>query len=64
MLEVYKQAVESAGSFETAKLLPILKSQRFTSVMGDASFDAKGDNKAPGYVFYEWRNGSYDNLAM
>lgn len=63
-VQVFKQAVEQAGSTEVAKLLPILKSKTFTSVMGDASFDAKGDNKAPGYVFYEWQNGKYDYTSM
>lgn len=63
-VQVYKQAVEQAGSTETAKVLPVLKSKTFTSVMGDASFDAKGDNKAPGYVFYEWKDGKYDYTAM
>ena len=59
-VQVYKQAVELAGSHETAKLLPVLKSHNFTTVIGNTGFDAKGDIKAPGYVFYEWRNGTYD----
>jgi branched-chain amino acid transport system substrate-binding protein len=63
-VQVYKQAVEQAGSTQTAKVVPILKSKTFTTVMGDASFDAKGDNKAPGYVFYEWHDGKYDYTAM
>ena len=25
-------------------------------------FDAKGDVSLPGYVFYEWKNGTYDYL--
>ncbi|MEW5889280.1 MAG: hypothetical protein AB1768_09545 [Pseudomonadota bacterium] len=24
------------------------------------SFDAKGDNKAPGFVVYAWKGGAYD----
>lgn len=63
-VQVYKQAVERAGSTEAAKVSQALKSGTFASVMGDASFDAKGDNKAPGYVFYEWHDGKYDYTAM
>ncbi len=63
-VQVYKQAVEQAGAIENAKVLPVLKSKTFATVMGDASFDAKGDNKAPGYVFYEWKDGKYDYTAM
>jgi branched-chain amino acid transport system substrate-binding protein len=32
-------------------------------VLGQLSFDAKGDVSLPGYVFYEWKNGKYDYLA-
>ncbi len=63
-VQVYKQAVEQAGTTETAKLLPVLRSKTFTSVLGEASFDAKGDVKAPGYVFYEWKGGKYDYTTM
>ena len=27
-----------------------------------SGFDEKGDVTAPGYVFYEWVNGTYDYL--
>ena len=63
-VQVYKQAVEQAGTTDTAKLAAALKAGKFATVMGDASFDAKGDNKAPGYVFYEWKDGKYDYTAM
>ena len=59
-VQVYKLAVEIADSNQTAKLLPVLKSHSFTTVIGNTGFDAKGDITAPGYVFYEWRNGTYD----
>lgn len=63
-VQIYKQAVEQAGTTETAKVAHVLKTKTFTSVMGDASFDAKGDNKAPGYVFYEWKDGKYDYATL
>jgi hypothetical protein len=28
-------------------------------VLGQTSFDAKGDMKSGGYVFYVWSNGKY-----
>ena len=63
-LQVFKQAIEQAGSSDPAKVLPVLKSRTFTSAVGNISFDAKGDNKAPGFVFYEWKDGKYDYAAM
>ena len=29
-------------------------------MLGTIGFDDKGDVTAPGYVVYEWKNGSYD----
>jgi branched-chain amino acid transport system substrate-binding protein len=35
----------------------------FNTVLGKLGFDAKGDVKAPGYVFYEWRDGKYAEVG-
>jgi branched-chain amino acid transport system substrate-binding protein len=32
-------------------------------VLGKIGFDENGDVTAPGYVFYEWKNGKYDYLV-
>ena len=37
-----------------------LKNGEFGTVLGRIGFDAQGDVTAPGYVFYEWRQGTYD----
>ena len=34
----------------------------YKTVLGDVKFDDKGDVTLPGYVFYEWKNGTYDYL--
>ncbi len=31
-------------------------------MLGDLTFDDKGDVTLPGYVFYEWKDGTYDYL--
>ena len=59
-IQVYAIAVEKAGTTDTATLIGILRSTKFDTVLGTISFDAKGDVSAPGYVFYEWKNGTYD----
>jgi len=63
-VQVFKQAIEQAESTESAKVLSILRSKTFPSVMGDISLDAKGDITAPGYVVYEWKDGKYDYTTM
>ena len=40
--------------------MPKLNSGKFNTVLGSLSFDDKGDVKLPGYVWYEWKNGTYD----
>jgi branched-chain amino acid transport system substrate-binding protein len=62
----YYAAVEAlAGAIAEAKsdrpdaIAEALRRGTFATVIGDAAFDAKGDLKAPEWVFYEWRGGRY-----
>ena len=58
-IQVWAQAVKQAGSTDLAKVTKALHSMNFNSVLGDLSFDAKGDIKQPAYVWYEWNQGKY-----
>ena len=62
-VQVFAQAAAKAGSVEAKKLVPVLRSEKFDTVLGNIGFDEKGDVTAPGYVFYEWKNGKYDYLT-
>jgi branched-chain amino acid transport system substrate-binding protein len=53
-------AVKAAGGADTAKVLDKLHTGTFDTVLGKIGFDEKGDVKAPGYVFYVWKDGKYD----
>jgi branched-chain amino acid transport system substrate-binding protein len=58
-LQVWAQAVEMAGTFETAAVAEALHMHEFETVLGRFRFDDKGD-VIPGYdtfVWYEWRGG-------
>ena len=59
-IQAWAQAVGKVGSTDTGKLIKALKSIRFNTVLGEIGFDGKGDVTAPGYVVYEWNNGTYD----
>ncbi|MEL0019567.1 MAG: branched-chain amino acid ABC transporter substrate-binding protein [Rickettsiales bacterium] len=61
-VQAWAQAVEKAGSFDLAKVIASLRSNQFETVLGKIGFDKNGDVTAPGYVFYEWKNGKYDYL--
>ena len=59
-IQAWAQAVEKIGTADTGKVSKVLKTGSFDTVLGKIGFDKKGDVTAPGYVFYEWRNGKYD----
>jgi branched-chain amino acid transport system substrate-binding protein len=59
-IQAWAQAATEAKSTDTARVVKVLKSRRFDTVLGRIGFDAKGDVSAPGYVVYEWKKGKYD----
>lgn len=59
-IQVFAQAVSAAGSTDLDAMLEAMGGAKFDTVLGELSFDAKGDVTLPGYVFYEWSNGTYD----
>ncbi len=59
-IQAWAQAVEKAGSTDTADVIEALNAGQFDTVLGKIGFDDKGDVTAPGYVWYEWKNGTYD----
>jgi branched-chain amino acid transport system substrate-binding protein len=59
-IQAWAQAAEKAGSTDTAKLIKTLRTNQFETVLGKIGFDKIGDVTAPGYVFYEWKDGKYD----
>jgi branched-chain amino acid transport system substrate-binding protein len=61
-IQAWAQAVEAAGSTDFAAVVAALNDGTFKTVLGDVTFDDKGDVTLPGYVFYEWENGTYDYM--
>jgi branched-chain amino acid transport system substrate-binding protein len=59
-IQAWAQAVEKAKSTDTRKVEAALHSNQFNTVLGKIGFDKQGDVTAPGYVWYEWKNGTYD----
>lgn len=60
-MQAWAQAATKAKSTKAADVAKVLKSgQKFDTVLGQISFDQKGDVTAPGYVVYVWKNGKYD----
>ena len=56
--------MELTGGTDIDDLIGKLKTEKFETVFGAIGFDDKGDVNAPGYVFYEWSDGSYEYTNM
>ena len=63
-IQVFAQAAEAAGSVDIDALVEQMRAQTFSTVLGDLTFDGKGDVALPGYVFYEWSAGAYNQIDM
>jgi branched-chain amino acid transport system substrate-binding protein len=63
-VQAWAQAATTAGSTDFDKVDAALSAGTFKTVLGDLSFDDKGDVTLPGYVIYEWKNGKYDYMSM
>ncbi len=58
-IQIFVQAATIANSTEAPAVIAALRNNTFHTVIGDISFDEKGDIRQPAYVFYQWRDGHY-----
>ena len=55
-VEVIKQAAEQAKSLDPKKVAEVIHSgKKFKTVIGELSYDKKGDITRPDYVMYVWK---------
>jgi branched-chain amino acid transport system substrate-binding protein len=59
-MQLFEQAATQAKSSKYRDLEKAMRGGSFKTVIGTLSFDAKGDQKAPGFVVYRWQGGQYD----
>lgn len=58
-IQVFAEAAKRANSIKLADLLKVLHGgSPISTVVGDLSFDAKGDLTKSAYVFYKWKDGN------
>jgi len=41
-------------------LVTAMRATKFSTMLGEVSFDGKGDVTSPAYRVYGWKNGKYD----
>ena len=61
-IQAWAQAATAAKSEETKPVAAQLAKGKFKTVIGDFSFDKKGDPTLPPYTIYEWKGGKYEQL--
>ncbi len=59
-VQIFADAAKKVGGTDFDAIVDELNKDKFDTVLGQLSFDAKGDVSLPGYVWYEWKDGSYD----
>jgi branched-chain amino acid transport system substrate-binding protein len=58
-VEIMKQAAEGAKSLDPKKMAEFMKTGfKFKTMIGEISFDKKGDITRPDYTMYTWKKGS------
>jgi branched-chain amino acid transport system substrate-binding protein len=63
-VEVMKQAMEGAKSTDPKKVAAEIRSGKpFKTVIGELSYDKKGDITRPDYVVYTWKKGPDGRIA-
>ena len=60
VIQVWTQATEQAGTFESGAVAEALRTLQFETVLGRLGFDPKGDVTGHNtYVWYVWRGGEF-----
>jgi len=63
-VEIIKQAAEQAKSLDPKKVADVIKSgKKFKTVIGEMSYDKKGDITRPDYVMYVWKKDSSGKIT-
>ena len=63
-VEIIKQAAEQAKSLDPKKVAEVIHSgKKFKTVIGELSYDKKGDITRPDYVMYVWKKDSSGKIT-
>lgn len=63
-VQALAQAAEEAKSLDPEKVAKVMHSgKKFSTVIGELSFNEKGDITRPDYIVYEWKKGADGNVG-
>lgn len=61
-VQAWAEAATIAGQFDYESVVSVLNLGSFQTVLGELTFDDKGNSTLPAYVLYIWHEGKYDYL--
>lgn len=61
-MQVWAEAATKANTFDPKKIAETIKANTWPTVLGDLTYDKKGDVQKADYVFYIWHNGDYSQM--
>jgi branched-chain amino acid transport system substrate-binding protein len=62
-MQIWAQAVAKANTLDPKKVAETIRAGKWQTVLGEISYDAKGDITALDYVMYQWKaDGTYAEL--
>jgi branched-chain amino acid transport system substrate-binding protein len=58
-VQIVAEAIRRAGSADVKKIIAVMHDGSYPTVIGDISFDSRGDVTKPDYIIYRWTKGAY-----
>lgn len=58
-MQIIADAIKAAGTLDTAKVVAAMHQGSYQTVIGNITFDGKGDVTKPDYIIYRWSKGAY-----
>ena len=58
-IQIITEAIKRSNAIELPKVIAALHQGSYQTVIGDITFDSKGDVTKPDYIIYRWTEGSY-----
>jgi branched-chain amino acid transport system substrate-binding protein len=58
-VQIMADAIKRVGSLDLAKVVAAMHEGSYQTVIGDITFDGKGDVTKPDYIIYRWTKGTY-----
>ncbi|MGY4315282.1 branched-chain amino acid ABC transporter substrate-binding protein [Bradyrhizobium sp. JR3.5] len=63
-VQAWADSVKRAGTFDATRVAAALRSDSIETAVGTVRFDSKGDNAAPGFIVYRWRDNTVEAVEQ